>query len=219
MSAYDNYLERRGVFAPKPGAKAMVSIPIDPVKAAEHARGPKTFGEAVRLLRVAALTGSPKERRNAQKALEALDGHTTTKEATMSKKAYESPFGNIPDKKKSESDDGGKSAIRDLIKVISKSANDPNDPKSEQAKKLLQLLTDFCDDDGDKASGGDVEDKTRPKGVPPAARAKALRSSGPTRLSPYADMLDEQMGLTTQRGVRVEGTQLILSSAHTKRER
>lgn len=205
---------------PLPGPKAMVSIPIDPRKAAEQERGPRTFGEAARLLRAVALTGSATERRNAQKALDALEGRTTTKEAKMTKqsRAYSSPFGEIPSKKddKSASEDKGTS-VRDLMKVLRKSANDSNDPKREQAKKLLQLLTDFFvgDDDDAEASEDETEDETRPKGVPAAARgrAKALSGQDVTRLSPYAAMLDEQMGLAVQPRTRVEGTQLILSSA------
>lgn len=202
-----------------PGPLAMVSIPIDPRKAAEQERGPQTFGEAVRLLRAAALTGSATERRNAEKALDALEGRTTTKEAKMAKqpRAYSSPFGEIPSEKddKSASEDKGTS-FRDLMTVVRKSANDPNDPKREQAKKLLQLLTDFVGDDDDaEASEDETEDATRPKGVPAAARgrAKALNGQGITRLSPYAAQLDREMGLTTTgHGTRVEGSQLILSA-------
>jgi hypothetical protein len=170
----------------------------------------------VRLLRVAALTGSATERQNAPKALDALEGRTTTKETKMAKqpRAYSSPMGDIPSNKddKSASEDKG-TPVRDLIKVLSKSANDPNDPKREQAQKLLELLTDFCGDDDEEreASDDDAEEATRPKGVPAAARgrAKALVTSR----SPYAAQLDEQMGLAARQGTRVEGTQLILSSA------
>jgi len=103
------------------------------------------------------------------------------------------------------------SPFGDIKTALRKVAEDPNDPNREAARAALRALGD----DDEREASDDTEDATRPKGVPAAARAKALsrEASEVTRLSPYAAMLDEEMGLTTGKGVRVEGSQLILSSA------
>ena len=204
------------------GSNAMVSIPIDPRRAVEQSRGPKTYSEAVRALQVVALTsGSEAERRKAKKALDALEGKsTTTKETKMAKqqpRAYSSPFGEIPSKeKKSASDDGKSTSARDLFKVLTKSANDPKDPKCDTAKELLRLLDAFFEDEDEgELTDDEIEDAAsgHSKGGPGASsgRAKALGAL-PNR-SGYGAKLDRQMGLDTQsRGTRVEGDRLILSA-------
>jgi hypothetical protein len=151
-----------------------------------------------------------------QKTLERLDAPTLRKETKMAQtktRAYQSPMGDIPSKDKKSAKDGNGATARDLIKVVSKSANDPNDPKQEQAKELLRLLTAFLDDEDETEASAeeDARDATRPNGTPPAARVRV------TNLSPYAAQLDSQMGLSTAgKGVRVQGDRLILSSTQPR---
>jgi hypothetical protein len=209
-------LEANGMQWP-PKQSAMHSIPIDPRHAAEQARGPKTYSEAVRALREVALTATnAAERRNAKRMLERLDAEPSKETKKMAKqtRAYSSPMGDIPSKeKKGASDDGKGPSTRDLFKVLRQSANDPKDPKRDQAKELLRLLAAYFDEDDDtKASDDDLTDKEVENAVSGHGRAKALAATSKvTRLSPYAAMLDEQMGLTARQGTRIEGSQLILS--------
>jgi hypothetical protein len=180
----------------------MHSTPIDPKRAAEKERGPQTYGEAVRALRVVAVTSSsPTERRDAQKLLTALDAPTRSTRKTNMAKSYSSPMG-------------------DIKKALRKIADDPNDPKHEAAKAALRALGDEDDTQAsdDELTADEIEKAVsgHSKGAssPSRGRAKALvNASGVTNLSPYAAQLDEQMGLSARQGTRVEGTQLILSAA------
>jgi hypothetical protein len=110
-------------------------------------------------------------------------------------KNYSSPFG-------------------DIKKALRKIADDPNDPKHEAAKAALRAIGD--EDDTEASDDDDARDATRPKGVPAAARAKALVTPKVTYLSPYAAQLDRDMGLSARQGTRVEGSQLILSAGGRK---
>jgi hypothetical protein len=109
------------------------------------------------------------------------------------------------------------SPMGDIKKALRKVADDSNDPNREAARAALRALGD--EDEREASAEDDAEDATRPRGCPPAdARVVAIASGRAKALvvsnrSPYAAQLDEQMGLAARQGTRVEGTQLILSSA------